>query len=311
MENFEKKDILQQKKDDDTISLIKQQETSEIAKTNSTIIAEKIEDKIFELSDREKEKLKMYCLNDLKKVSIVQFNSLYNKLIHQIPTRIQIPPSEVIKPNEINTKNQQEQYHAPEKIAAPKTNISSFFQTTLSTEEQKIYGEIYIYHVLSSKTPLLEKTPMIWKLQETFLKIKNEYLRTKYPPTRAMRNFNPWNLKTNGDAGKDKGNYAIFSSLEKGWEALMNSIENRKKGKSKIYSPNFSLVQFFTKYASPAGAVAYANKAATIVNQITGLNVTPNKTPIKSIPTKALAAAIAEKEDGNCYRALKNEGFIK
>lgn len=191
MENFEKKDILQQKKDDDTISLIKQQETSEIAKTNSTIIAEKIEDKIFELSDSEKEKLKMYCLNDLKKVSIVQFNSLYNKLIHQIPTRIQIPPSEVIKPNEINTKNQQEQYHAPEKIAAPKTNISSFFQTTLSTEEQKIYGEIYIYHVLSSKTPLLEKTPMIWKLQETFLKIKNEYLRTKYPPTRAMRNFNP------------------------------------------------------------------------------------------------------------------------
>ena len=77
MENFEKKDILQQKKDDDTISLIKQQETSEIAKTNSTIIAEKIEDKIFELSDSEKEKLKTYCLNDLKKVSIVQFNSLY------------------------------------------------------------------------------------------------------------------------------------------------------------------------------------------------------------------------------------------
>ena len=71
MEKFEKKDFLQQKKDDDTISLIKQQETSEIAKTNSTIIAEKIEDKIFELSDSEKEKLKTYCLNDLKKVSIV------------------------------------------------------------------------------------------------------------------------------------------------------------------------------------------------------------------------------------------------
>ena len=35
MEKFEKKDFLQQKKDDDTISLIKQQETSEIAKTNS------------------------------------------------------------------------------------------------------------------------------------------------------------------------------------------------------------------------------------------------------------------------------------
>ena len=87
--------------------------------------------------------------------------------------------------------------------------------------------------------------------------------------------------------------------------------ENWKKGKSKIYSPNFSLVQFFTKYASPVGAVAYANKAAKIVNQITGLKITANTTPIKNIPTKALAAAIAEKEDGNCYRALKNEGFIK
>ena len=46
MENFEKKDILQQKKDDDTISVIKQQEANEVLKTNSTIIAEKIEDKV-------------------------------------------------------------------------------------------------------------------------------------------------------------------------------------------------------------------------------------------------------------------------
>ena len=191
MENFENKDLLKQKKDNDTISLIKQQEASEVIRTNPTIVAEKIEDKIFELSDIEKEKLKTYCLNDLKKVSITQFNSLYNKLIHQIPTKIQIPPSEVIKPNEANSQNQQEQYHTPEKIAAPKTDISSLFQTTLSTEEQKIYGEIYIYHVLSSKTPLLEKNPIIWKLQGTFLKIKNEYLKTKYPQTRAMRNFNP------------------------------------------------------------------------------------------------------------------------
>ena len=68
MENFEKKDILQQKKDDDTISLIKQQEASEVIRTNPRIIVEKIEDKIFELSDIEKEKLKTYCLNDLKKV---------------------------------------------------------------------------------------------------------------------------------------------------------------------------------------------------------------------------------------------------
>ena len=60
MENFEKKDILQQKKDSDTISVIKQQEANEVLKTNSTIIAEKIEDKIFELSDSEKEKLKTF-----------------------------------------------------------------------------------------------------------------------------------------------------------------------------------------------------------------------------------------------------------
>lgn len=47
------------------------------------------------------------------------------------------------------------------------------------------------------------------------------------------------------------------------------------------------------------------------MSQLSGMNISPTKTPIKNIPTEAFATAIAEKEDGNCYKALKNEGFIK
>ena len=47
------------------------------------------------------------------------------------------------------------------------------------------------------------------------------------------------------------------------------------------------------------------------MNKIVGFPISPDKTPIKNIPTEAFATAIAAKEDGNCYRALKNEGCIK
>ena len=47
------------------------------------------------------------------------------------------------------------------------------------------------------------------------------------------------------------------------------------------------------------------------MSQLTGIQISPNKTPIKNIPTKAFATAIAAQEDGDCYKALKNEGLIK
>lgn len=319
MEIDEKKDFLPKKINNDTIPSISQKEINEITKNSelksTPILTEKIEDKLINLPYWEKEKLKSYSLNELKKVSIKQFNQLYNKLTHKIPSQIWISPSEVINPQEISSQNKEEKSQIPEKLIPPKETTELYLQkqdsSILDPEEQRIYGELYIYHVLSSKAPLLEKNPTIWALQSTFLKVKNDYLKTKYQQTRAMRNFNPWNLKTNGDNGRDKWNYAIFSSLEKGRKALIVAIERRKKGESKIYQPSFTLIQFFTKYADPKGAINYAIKAAQIINKLTGLKIIPNKTPIKNIPTEAFATAIAAKEDGNCYKALKNEGLIE
>lgn len=301
---------------EDTEKAIPTTELNEILKKNYLLSFQKIEDKIFSLSETDKEKLKTYSLKELSKVKTSEFNTLYNKLSLQIPSKIWTSPSELIHPEDLASleKNKANPSENENIILQKKEPIPSIIQSgapLLTPNEQKIYGLLYCYHVLSSKTPILEKNPAIWALQVTFLKIKSDYLKNRYPQTRAMRNFNPWNLRTSGDLGKDKGNFAIFSTLEKGWKALLNNIERRKRWESKIYRPNFSLLQFFTKYADPRWARNYAIKAAQTMSQVSGMNISPTKTPIKNIPTEAFATAIAEKEDGNCYKALKNEGFIK
>jgi hypothetical protein len=52
----------------------------------------------------------------------------------------------------------------------------------------------------------------------------------------------------NGDLGKDKGGFAIFSTLEAGWTAFITMVGNWQTGASKVYKPTYNLLQWAKKY---------------------------------------------------------------
>jgi hypothetical protein len=74
-----------------------------------------------------------------------------------------------------------------------------------------------------------------------------------YPKgTLSYRNNNPGNIKyagQKGTIGKDTQSHAIFKSYQDGWNALITQLTIAASGKSKVYSPDMTLLQFFTKYA--------------------------------------------------------------
>jgi hypothetical protein len=111
----------------------------------------------------------------------------------------------------------------------------------------------------------------------------------KYPSgTLAWKNNNPGNLvfgelarafgaETYYEHPRTKHKFAIFPSYEKGFGALCRLIENACTGKSAIYKPDWTILQFFTKY-SPI-----RDKAG---------NITPN-VPYASAVAKELGVSIA------------------
>ena len=73
-----------------------------------------------------------------------------------------------------------------------------------------------------------------------------------FPGSRSQRNANPGNLKyanQKGSVGKDKDNFAIFPDFNTGWKALINQITIACNGMSRVYSPEDTLLTFFSKYA--------------------------------------------------------------
>ena len=52
----------------------------------------------------------------------------------------------------------------------------------------------------------------------------------------------------NGDLGKDKDRFAIFSTLEAGWAAFTNMVKKWQSGASKVYKPTYNLLQWAQKY---------------------------------------------------------------
>lgn len=89
-----------------------------------------------------------------------------------------------------------------------------------------------------------------------------------YEGSRSFRNCNPGNLKwRNGmelAIGQDKDNFAIFSCYKDGFLALKNKIYNACIGKSTVYRPEDTLLQFFKKYA-PSFDGNYPEKYAQYV----------------------------------------------
>lgn len=76
-----------------------------------------------------------------------------------------------------------------------------------------------------------------------------------YPGSRSYRNNNPGNIRFIGQAraiGGDAGGYCIFKTYADGFAALVELLTNAATGKSKVYTPNMSVLDFFKKYAPSA-----------------------------------------------------------
>lgn len=169
---------------------------------------------------------------------------------------------------------------------------------TLTPQEEIWYGQLYFLAKRSlpdntevTSDQILQQIDHLWELNYS-----------KFGNSRAVRNKNPGNLRMTGDAGKDKGWFAIFSTLEAGWSAFTSMISKWQTGMSKIYKPTFTLIQWAKKY-DPSNP-HYATKLA----QYLWVSI---KTQLKDIASDTLAAAIVHHEDGKCYNALKAKGIIK
>ena len=89
--------------------------------------------------------------------------------------------------------------------------------------------------------------------------------------SRSYRNNNPGNLKFVGQAHAKKetaGSFCVFDSYEHGWKALINMITNAVNGKSTIYKPEMTVLQFFQKYAPSADSNNPEAYAAFVANRV-------------------------------------------
>lgn len=72
----------------------------------------------------------------------------------------------------------------------------------------------------------------------------------------SARNNNPGNLRWsnnnipwNGATGRDDRNHVIFATFAAGWNALIRQLQISFNNQSGIYNDQFTLYQFFQKYA--------------------------------------------------------------
>lgn len=214
-----------------------------------------------QLSLEQKETLKAASLNILQQTPTVHLNILYEKLAQQLKLPdLSTTPQPLTSAQEI-LQIQSELLGldtSQESLLNP--SLVGTIDTLLSPEEYNLYKTLCTYHVLT--TPSVESQERsLPDLYTSFIKLKNEYFPKKYGKSRAMRNLNPGNIKTKGDKGQDKDNYAIYSSLEHGRKVLLDRINGWKKQelptdpkkKKPLYHSEMNLVNFFKIYASQEG----------------------------------------------------------
>lgn len=99
--------------------------------------------------------------------------------------------------------------------------------------------------------------------------------------SRSCRNNNPGNIKYIGqkNATKDDAGFCVFSTYEDGLNALVSLLRNAMTGKSKVYKPEMTIIDFFNTYA-PSYDNNNPNAYALFVAK--QLNVSAN-TQIKNI----------------------------
>lgn len=84
------------------------------------------------------------------------------------------------------------------------------------------------------------------------------------PGSVSFRNNNPGNLKyanQKGAVGCDAGGFAVFPTYEAGRQALCTQLAMAFNGTSRVYTPEDTLYDFFSKYTE-GDSIPYANFVA-------------------------------------------------
>jgi hypothetical protein len=103
-----------------------------------------------------------------------------------------------------------------------------------------------------------------------------------FPGSRSYRNNNPGNLRFVGQRlaiGSDSSNFCIFKTYADGRATLEQMLINAATGKSSVYRPEMSLLDFFNKYAPSADNNNPGAYAADVARRI-GV---PVETQIKNL----------------------------
>lgn len=86
---------------------------------------------------------------------------------------------------------------------------------------------------------------------------------------------------------KTKHDFAIFPTPEQGWKALYRLIENAATGKSKVYSPEMTILEYASKYSpvrDEKGRLIPNHNYANSISKQTGLPIT---TKIKELMSES------------------------
>jgi hypothetical protein len=95
----------------------------------------------------------------------------------------------------------------------------------------------------------------------------------------SWRQNNPGNLRWSPFEEGNITNFSVFSTYEKGFEALLHQLRIAATGGSKVYRPDMTLLRFFEIYAPSSDNNSPEKYAAFVAKQL-GVTVT---TPIKNL----------------------------
>ena len=93
-----------------------------------------------------------------------------------------------------------------------------------------------------------------------------------FPGSRSQRTNNPGNLRYSKYQSGKSGGYSVFATYADGWKGLLYQLEIARNGKSSVYKPDDTLIQFFSKYA-PEGDSNDPHKYAKDVAGRLGVSV--------------------------------------
>lgn len=229
-------------------------------------------------------------------VDIVRYN------IITPPQSLSIAPSEEEDQKQNPDQNNEKTTNPDQNTDAEQTHK----ETTKQEQKQPSEQDKKESEILSTDTKTQEKIFSI-NIENSKSITTDEAIKT-YGNTPAIKNFNPGNITDTAFGGqKAPGEkFTTFDTPQEGFKALKQKIENIQQGKSKMYDPNKSLLEYIKVYAPASdnnNPESYANNIAN------DLGIQTN-TPLKDIDAGQLAVVHTKYEDHKSHQMLKDLGII-